>query len=259
MRKPFLTYFLICAVPLLLLAALNYWNGIRSVRSTVEAVVEDDLHSFTAESNEVLDDRGSSLLRTAIAPQIQRVTTDPSFRNNAQVELKSEWDHGYFQSIALFNRDRRPVWFATSKQQWELWDANADNALRSQIPQPDERVWTTQGNILLERPVESGGNSGVEVAVPIHDASGLGHEGALVGIIDLKQVFSAAFRLVDSKSSRNDTTGPVLAVRNSSGKVIFQSEEPIAETFVATASSPMPRFGLTAEVARNTAGFASAT
>src|ERR1044071_7982573 len=104
--KPFLTYFLICAVPLLLLAALNYWNGTRSVHATVETIVEDDLHSFTAGSNEVLDDRGSSLLRTAIAPDIQRVTNDPSFRGNAQAELKSEWDHGYFQSVTLFNRDR---------------------------------------------------------------------------------------------------------------------------------------------------------
>ena len=258
MRKPFLTYFLICAVPLLLLAELNYWNGTRSVRTTVESIVEDDLHSFTAGSNEVLEDRGGSLLRTAIAPDIQRATNDPSFRRNAQAELKSEWDHGYFQRIALFDRDRRPVWFATSKQQWELWDATADQAVRSQIPPPDERVWNAQGNVLLERPIESGGNTGVELAVPLHNESGLGNEGALVGIIDLKEVFSEAFRLVDSSSNRNDRTGPFLTVRNSSGKVIYSSEEGPPETSVATASSPMPRFGVTAEVSRNTAGFVSA-
>ena len=256
--KPFLTYFLICALPLLLLAALNYWNGTRSVRATVETVVEDDLHSFTAGSNEVLDDRGSSLLRTAIAADIQRTTSDPSFRRNAHAELKSEWDHGYFQSLALFNRDRRPVWFATSKQQWELWDATVDNALRSQIPQPDERVWTAQGNVLLERPIESGGTSGVELAVPIHNENGLGNEGVLVGVVDLKQVFAAAFRLVDSNTNRNDTTGPFLTVRNGSGKVIYLSDEEPPQMSVATMSSPMPRFGVTAEVARNTAGFASA-
>ena len=255
--KPFLTYFLICAVPLLLLAALNYWNGIRSVTATVETIVEEDLHAFTGASNEVLDDRGSSLLRTAITPDIQRATTDSSFRGAAQAELKSEWDHGYFQSVALFNRDRRPVWFATSKQQWELWDGTIDNALRSQIPQPDERVWTAQGNVLLERPVESGGNTAVEVAVPIHDQSGLGNEGALVGIVDLQQVFSVGFRLLESNSNRNDTSGPFLTVHNGSGKVIYRSEEEPPESSVAIASSPMPRFGVAAEVARSTAGFTS--
>lgn len=256
--KAFLTYFLICAVPLLLLAALNYWNGIRSVTATVETIVEEDLHSFTAVSNGVLDDRGSSLLRTAITPDIQRATTDPSFRGTAQAELKSEWDHGYFQSIALFDRDRRPVWFATSKQQWELWDGTVDNALRSQIPQPDERVWTAQGNVLLERPIESGGNTSVEVAVPIHDQSGLGNEGALVGIVDLKEVFAAGFRLLESNSNRNDASGPFLTVRNGSGKIIYLSEEDPPQSSLASAASPMPRFGVTAEVARSTAGFMAA-
>ncbi len=33
-RKPFLTYFGLCAIPLLLLAGLNYWNGLRSVDTT---------------------------------------------------------------------------------------------------------------------------------------------------------------------------------------------------------------------------------
>ena len=35
--KPFLTYFILCAIPLLLLAGFNYWNGIRTVDSTLSA------------------------------------------------------------------------------------------------------------------------------------------------------------------------------------------------------------------------------
>ena len=40
-QKRFLTYFAICAVPLLLLATLNYWNATHSVSKTVEAIVEN--------------------------------------------------------------------------------------------------------------------------------------------------------------------------------------------------------------------------
>ncbi len=258
MRKPFLTYFLICAVPLLLLAALNYWNGIRSVNATVEALVQDDLHAFTASANDVLEDRGSSLLRTAITPDIQRVASDPSFRRSAHASLKSLWEHGYFKNLALFDRNRQPLWFATSTQQWQFWETTVDNTVRSQLPLPDDRVWTAPGSVLLERPIENGPNAGLELAVPLHAENGVGNEGALVAIIDLPQVFSAAARVVDSNSDRNDSTGATLVVRNRSGNVIYQSDDPISHTSVVTASSPLPRLNVTADVTRSTAGFIAA-
>jgi len=258
MRKPFLTYFLICAVPLLLLAALNYWNGIRSVNATVEALVQDDLHAFTASANDVLEDRGSSLLRTAITPDIQRVASDPSFRRSAHASLKSLWEHGYFKNLALFDRNRQPLWFATSTQQWQFWETTVDNTVRSQLPLPDDRVWTAPGSVLLERPIENGPNAGLELAVPLHAENGVGNEGALVAIIDLPQVFSAAARVVESNSDRNDSTGATLVVRNRSGNVIYQSDDPISHTSVVTASSPLPRLNVTADVTRSTAGFIAA-
>jgi signal transduction histidine kinase len=258
MRKPFLTYFLICAVPLLLLAALNYWNGIRSVNATVEAVVQDDLHAFTASANDVLEDRGSSLLRTAITPDIQRVASDPSFRRSAHASLKSLWEHGYFKNLALFDRNRQPLWFATSTQQWQFWETTVDNTVRAQLPLPDDRVWTAPGSVLLERPIENGPNAGLELAVPLHAENGVGNEGALVAIIDLPQVFSAAARVVESNSDRNDSTGATLVVRNRSGNVIYQSDDPISHTSVVTASSPLPRLNVTADVTRSTAGFIAA-
>jgi signal transduction histidine kinase len=258
MRKPFLTYFLICAVPLLLLAALNYWNGIRSVNATVEALVQEDLHAFTASANDVLEDRGSSLLRTAITPDIQRVASDPSFHRSAHASLKSLWEHGYFKNLALFDRNRQPLWFATSTQQWQFWETTVDNTVRSQLPLPDDRVWTAPGSVLLERPIENGPNAGLELAVPLHAENGVGNEGALVAIIDLPQVFSAAARVVESNSDRNDSTGATLVVRNRSGNVIYQSDDPISHTSVVTASSPLPRLNVTADVTRSTAGFIAA-
>ena len=42
-QKRFPTYFLICAVPLLLLAALNYWNATHSVSYAVETIAQNDL------------------------------------------------------------------------------------------------------------------------------------------------------------------------------------------------------------------------
>src|SRR5688500_13064438 len=148
--KSFLTGFVICAVPLLLLAALNYWNGTRSVNKTANTIVEDDLRSFNAGIDAMLRDEGSALLKLAVTPDIQRVGSDPSLRKSVHASLKSAWDFGLFQSLALFDRNRKLLWLSTNTQQFEIWDATLDYAVRSTVPQPDDRVWTAQGNVLFD-------------------------------------------------------------------------------------------------------------
>src|SRR5215213_2798563 len=102
--KPFLTYFLICAVPLSLLAALNYLNATRSVDNTVAAIVQNDLNSFVISVDEVLKDQERVLLKLALTPEIQRLKDDASLRGNVESSLKSVLDlSGQFQSLALFD------------------------------------------------------------------------------------------------------------------------------------------------------------
>mgnify|MGYP003298772564 CR=1 FL=1 len=43
--KPFLTYFILCAIPLLLLAGLNYWHRIRTVKSNIGSIVQGEYKS----------------------------------------------------------------------------------------------------------------------------------------------------------------------------------------------------------------------
>ena len=66
--KPFLTYFLLCAIPFLLLAELNYWNGTRSVDSTVSTIAQNDLNAFSGAVDELLEENRKSMLQLAIAP-----------------------------------------------------------------------------------------------------------------------------------------------------------------------------------------------
>src|SRR4029078_12449532 len=69
-RKPFLTYFALCAIPLLLLAGLNYWNGLRSVDSTVGAIVQNDLNALNAGIDEELRERKSDFLRLSMMEEL---------------------------------------------------------------------------------------------------------------------------------------------------------------------------------------------
>ena len=255
--KSFLTCFVICAVPLLLLAALNYWNGTRSVSSTVNTIVEDDLRAFNAGIDELLRQEEQALLTLTVSPDIQRVGSDPSLRKSVHASLKSAWDFNYFQSLALFDRNRKLLWLSTHKQQFEVWDATLDSAMRSSVPQPDDSVWTAQGNVLFDKQVGNGADAGLQLSVPVHNESGLGNEGAIGAVINLKQVFATMARAVESNSSR-ETSSPMFVVRDSAGGVVYQSDSLDGLSSGATASAPMPRLNVTIAATRDTAQFMSA-
>jgi signal transduction histidine kinase len=255
--KSFLTCFVICAVPLLLLAALNYWNGTRSVSTTANTIVEDDLRSFNAGIDDLLRQQERALLTLTLSPDIQRVGSDPSLRKSVHASLKSAWDFNYFQSLALFDRNRKLIWLSTDKRQFEIWDTTLDGAVRSSVPQPDDSVWTAPGNVLFDKQVGNGAEAGLHLSVPIHNESGLGNEGAIGAVINLKQLFATMARAVESSSSR-ETSSPMFVVRDNAGGVVYQSESDLPMSLGATASAPLPRLKVTIAATRNTARFMSA-
>src|SRR5262245_26305250 len=75
-RKPFLTYLGLCAIPLLLLAGLNYWNGLRSVDSTAGSIVQNDLNAFNVAVDAELRERKSDFLRLSTMPEAQDIVSD---------------------------------------------------------------------------------------------------------------------------------------------------------------------------------------
>ena len=231
--KPFLTYFLICAVPLLLLAALNYWNATRSVHATVETIVQNDLNSFTTAVDRLLDDQGKEVLKLG-SPDVQTLQTDPLTQPQ---EIVGVHDQRFFESFVLYDANRKPRWYS----------GGAPNV-------PDDRVWTTQGSVLLERLVNDGlPHPKLELATPVHKANGLGVQGAAVGIVDLPRVLAAAARPLDSTSSRN-ASAPRILVSNRSGTV-YQSASASPSSGGVSTSAPMPRLNLTVSVIRSTEAF----
>src|SRR6185295_10046131 len=97
--KPFLTYFAWCAIPLLLIAGLNYWNSIRNINSTISSVVQGDLNSFNVTVDEILRDKEHSMLRLALSPNVHRAVTNKV--DAGLSPLPGELDP-HFESLALF-------------------------------------------------------------------------------------------------------------------------------------------------------------
>jgi signal transduction histidine kinase len=241
--KPFLTYFLLSAVPLLLLAALNYWNATRSVAATLNRVVQNDLNAFIVNVDEVLSDRESVLLKLAVSPEVQRLKDDASLRDRVEASLKSLALNEDFQSVTLFDHNRQPAWAVPAASQ------------------PDDRVWTLQGNVFVDRVIDdASGKKLLQYSVPIHDQKGLGNEGALVATIDLELLFSAASQTGRTQTTPTDAR-PMVLVRDSQNKAIFLSAPPAPNGVLPmrefAAEAPLPRLGLDVIVSRNESPFIS--
>lgn len=275
--KSFLTYFIFCAIPLLLLAALNHWNGIRTVNSTISSIVQSDLNSFNAGVDEVIRDQERALLRLALTPGIQRLVAN-------QTEADLSFLHAdHFQSLTLFGRDRQPLWFRNAGTEWKSWISGAESNRPANLPQPNERVWATQGNILVDGPGKT--SSTIEYATPVHDEKGASNMGALAGVLDLESVFSSVSRGHQQGSNQ----GSIVIVLDRSGQLIYHSDrslkgrpakealpgfESISNAMLANASgvgqfesssdssylaaySPIPRLNVAVAVARNRSDFTS--
>ena len=251
--KPFLTYFVLCAIPLLLLAALNYWNGIRTVNSTLDAAAQDDLNSFNVAVNDVIGEQERAIMGLALNPDVkQQLVTGTSGDLERQTSFLDLRKH--FQSLTLFDRDRQALMVRVA------------NTQPAQLPQPDQRVWGLQGSILLDKP----GESTLEYTTPIHDENGTTNIGAVVGVLDLNAVFSTAAHALES-SKRS-----MIVALDRAGKVVYHSErlanigpefESIANAMKANESglgqfsspsgsyvaayAPIPRLNIAVAVARS--------
>ena len=275
--KPFLTYFILCAIPLLLLAGLNYWHRIRTVKANISSIVQGDLNAINVTVDEILRDKNHSVLRLAFSPNVQRLV-----RKNTDADLSpltGDLDP-HFQSLAVFGPDRQPLWFrARDNTEWKSWLAGSYRP--ADIPQPDPNVWVTQGNVSIERPGSK--PSTFEYAVPIHGDKGMDNLGALVGTLDLEAVFASAARGLESSS------GSMVVVLDRAGQVVYHSDRalrlrPLNETLQGfesianamknnqsgqgefrttsgasylTAYSPIPRLNVAVAVARTPSQFIS--
>ncbi|HKP84002.1 MAG TPA: ATP-binding protein [Pyrinomonadaceae bacterium] len=200
--KSFLTYFVLCAIPLLLLAGLNYWNGIRAVDSTLGAAAQDDLNLFNAAVDDVIGEQEQALLGLAINSDVQRQLID---KNGDVSRLTSLLDLSRcFKSLTLFDRDRQalPVRIANTRP--------------ANLPQPDQRVWGQYGSILLDKPGDS--PSTLQYTTPIQSENGATNIGTLVGVLDLQRVFAIAARGLESSKKS------MIVVLDRAGTVVYHSE-----------------------------------
>ena len=224
-RKPFLTYFLLCAIPLLLLAGLNYWNGLHSVDSTTAAMVQNDLYSLNVAIDKQLGERKSDFLKICIMGDVQHLVADrdpvvPTLMPQGLFWfLESLPDLSrQFSTLLLYDKDRKPLWVRQGEAEWTSFSS----VKLAYVPQPDPGVWDLQGNGWIEKPGNS--PSTLEYSAPVHDEKGTSTIGALVGVLDLATVFASAAQGLEAKSAQT-----IVVAVDRSGKIVYNSDRSLKD------------------------------
>ena len=242
-RKPFLTYFILCAIPLLLLAGLNYWNGLRIVNSSVGAVVQNDLNAFNVAIDEELRERKSDFLKLGMMEELQyladkELAASAVMPQAAYLKLRPLPDLSrQFRTLTVFDGNRRPMWMRKGDAEWK----GIESSQAANIAQPDPHVWELQGNVSLEKFGSEASTR--EYSAPIHDAKGTNNIGALVGVLDLDNVFTNAARGLEMKSGQL----MVLAL-DRSGKIVYHSNRSLKDL---AANQALPGFNSIANAMTN--------
>src|ERR1044072_6059029 len=224
-RKPFLTYFILCAIPLLLLAGLNYWNGLRLVDSSVRTIVQTDLNAFNVAVDEELREGKSDFVKLEMMGDVEHLVGDrdpvvPTLMPQGLFWLLESLPDlsRQFRVLLLYDRDRRPMWIRKGDAEWTQFS----RVQLANTPQPDPNVWQMQGNVTVEKPGRE--PSTFEYSAPVHDENGTNVIGALVGVLDLDTVFTSAARGLETKSG-----GLMVLAVDRSGKIVYHSDRSLKD------------------------------
>ena len=212
--KSFLTYFAFCAIPLLLLAGLNYLNGIRTVDSTISTIVQADLNSLNVAVDNLIGDQERSFLSLTSVPELRQILAEKNVAEDHRLSGVPDLST-CFRNVTLFDRDRQALLFRIG------WSRPAKS------PEPDERVWNLHGSVLLDKPGSAPAT--LQYTAPVHAENGTNNVGALVGVLDLRALFSGAANSLVSNNAA------IVVVLDRTGNLVYHSDQTVT-------SAPVPGF-----------------
>lgn len=228
--KLFLTFLGVCLVPLVLLASLNYWYGLRIAKATLQRDQEARLASLGTEVGETLrrnQDELNKLSRskplldyvrsrsggnTAFASQLTGeseagpLNTLPYASSTLPTELRVRLasvlsSRSHLRAISLFDRNKHRLFQAEQQagNQDEPVAFSMEDLLSGQ-PQPDDRLWTEKSFLpsgaptIFNSPISTAQfGAYIDCTVPVFARPDLNTpEHALVGQLRLDSIFSEA-------------------------------------------------------------------
>jgi len=257
-----LTYLPYCLIPLLLLAVLNYWNGLRTLDTTLSFQAQQHLNSLSGEIDRRLQDEQAKLRRAAftlplremliarrVDPKVALPIEQVSGVNLLSRDLSDSLSdllsgYGHFQRLAVFDQKRVPLF------QLQL----PDKLYRIERP-----IVLYHGVSVAPLTSSAGNESVVELSgstlrcsVPITAIENNDVVGSLVGELDLSEVIAEAARVLGANEKDITSQRTFVTAVDSAARFIYH---PIHDFQQKVVSSALPEFLPIAEaLSRNQSG-----
>jgi signal transduction histidine kinase len=232
--KLFFKFLAVCIVPLLLLAAFNYWNDVRVVDGLLNRAQATALADFKksfarnlSEDQEALKRLGSCSLVTSFVTQTKAASdsgaTSPSSfeipRDLAMRVVEVVNSDNNFASVSLFVK-RKAIFVASLRPE----DIEAPVVFQTKdFPsgqaQPDHNVWEMQPPQLLMSPI-SQTTSGTHVYLSVPVISEGAVAGALVGELNLDPIF---LRVAATESHTPSAPPSMIVVLERGGQILYHT------------------------------------
>jgi signal transduction histidine kinase len=243
--KHSLTYLPYCLVPLLLLAALNYWNGLKTVDATLSAQAQSHLNSLAGEIDRRLRDEEVELSRLALSPQLRdllnsKKNTTAVGLSNRPVQPPQELflnlssalrGRGHWRRITAFD-DKHHAQFQIERDR----SAQSPDSVKS-VPIEGAGAPPIADLLKTDTSVELNGSI-LRYSVPVPNGSSE-LAGTLKGELNLEELISETTAII---SSSPEVAGPqhsFVAAIDSSGKIIHHTNNDFEGKMV---SSALPEF-----------------
>jgi len=259
-----LAYLPYCLLPLLLLAVLNYWNGLRTVDGTLSFQAQQHLNSLSGEIDRRLQDEQSRLRRAAftlplremliarkvepkVAVPIEPVAgVNPLSRDLSDSLSDLLSGYGHFQRLAVFDQMRVPL--------FQLQFPDKLYRIERPIVLYHVSVVPLANSTGKESVVELNGST-LRCSVPITAIENNDVVGSLVGELDISEVISDAARVLGANEKAGTSQRTFVTAIDSAARFIYHPTYDFQQKVV---SSALPEFLPIAEaLSRNQSGVES--
>ena len=285
-RRGFLAYLLLCLLPLILLAVLNYWIGLRLVDQSVADTAQRDLNALAADTDRRVQQQEAEIRRLASAKSVRDFLAANATQAQKSLDQPAPYLAADFASalgrngslfrLALFDQNR--VLLLQAERAVQAADAGVVIRTRDFRPQtfppdlPQSQQFSQASNTSIWR-----------YAGPIYGDNGAA--ATLVGELDLSEIL--ADRAAGFASAQSDSSNTTLVVawdnrerilhhtqRSLDGQLIRNSLPQLADTAKSVGSgtsrlqvknggdyvvafAPLPRLNITMAVGRDRSAAAS--
>ena len=243
--KRALTYLPYCLIPLLVLAAFNYWNALRTVDETLSDQAQTHLNLIAAEIDRRLREEETDLSRLAMSAEILHVVSkaDASVSGSVPVDSKSQMPADVFLILSMlkgrahpfriivFDLNRHAVFSAERQTNAQGADTFLINA---PAPAPASNLSTSFKRDAVHTLI--GGDQQYSMPISASEKSFLG---TLVADLHIAEVVEESSRVLDTSQTPTSSQQIFVAVLDPSANIIYHSNR---ELVGKPTSSAQPEF-----------------